>query len=334
MRITIAESVTPPKAKYNPGARIRPINWNKVQDDKDLEVWQRLTANFWLPEKVPLSNDLKDWNELSDVDRTLTMRVFTGLTLLDTMQATVGEISQIQDAQTEHEEAVYTNIAFMQSVHARSYSSVFSTLANTPSINAAYEWAVNNDVLQQRCHSVLEHYFGEDPLKRKVSATLLSSVLLYAGFYLPLHFSTRGVLTNTADMIRLILRDKAVHGYYSGYKFQRGLENHPERTAELSEFTHALLEKLFALEVQYSAELYEPLGLMPDVVKFVKYNANKALMNLGYHPHFAAEETDVSPEILSALTPGADENHDFFSGSGSSYIMGKAEDTADTDWDF
>ena len=116
------------------------INWNKVQDDKDLEVWQRLTANFWLPEKVPLSNDLKDWNGLSDIERTLTMRVFTGLTLLDTMQATVGEISQIQDAQTEHEEAVYTNIAFMQSVHARSYSSVFSTLANTPSINAAYEW--------------------------------------------------------------------------------------------------------------------------------------------------------------------------------------------------
>ncbi|WP_426717787.1 class 1b ribonucleoside-diphosphate reductase subunit beta [Corynebacterium auriscanis] len=334
MQKPVANSVTPPKAKNNPTARIRPINWNKVQDDKDLEVWQRLTANFWLPEKVPLSNDLKDWNELSEVDRTLTMRVFTGLTLLDTMQATVGEISQIQDAQTEHEEAVYTNIAFMQSVHARSYSSVFSTLSNTPEINSAYEWAVNNDVLQQRCHTVLEHYFGEDPLKRKVSATLLSSVLLYAGFYLPLHFSTRGVLTNTADMIRLILRDKAVHGYYSGYKFQRGLEKHPERTAELSDFTHELLNKLFELEVEYSSELYEPLGLMPDVVRFVKYNANKALMNLGYQPQFNAEETDVSPEIISALTPGADENHDFFSGSGSSYIMGKAEDTADTDWDF
>lgn len=33
------------------------INWNRLQDDKDLEVWNRLTANFWLPEKVPLSND-------------------------------------------------------------------------------------------------------------------------------------------------------------------------------------------------------------------------------------------------------------------------------------
>ena len=33
------------------------INWNRLQDEKDLEVWNRLTANFWLPEKVPLSKD-------------------------------------------------------------------------------------------------------------------------------------------------------------------------------------------------------------------------------------------------------------------------------------
>ncbi|WP_244609599.1 hypothetical protein, partial [Escherichia coli] len=23
------------------------INWNKISDDKDLEVWNRLTSNFW-----------------------------------------------------------------------------------------------------------------------------------------------------------------------------------------------------------------------------------------------------------------------------------------------
>jgi hypothetical protein len=30
----------------------------------------------------------------------------------------------------------------------------------------------------------------------------------------------------------------------------------------------------------------------------------------------------------------ADENHDFFSGSGSSYVIGKAVVTEDEDWDF
>ncbi|MGO3090633.1 MAG: ribonucleotide-diphosphate reductase subunit beta, partial [Galactobacter sp.] len=54
-------SVTPPGYRHDPAARLRPINWNRVGDDKDLEVWNRLTANFWLPEKVPLSNDLPAW---------------------------------------------------------------------------------------------------------------------------------------------------------------------------------------------------------------------------------------------------------------------------------
>ncbi|OKI02630.1 ribonucleotide-diphosphate reductase subunit beta [Streptomyces sp. CB02923] len=329
-------SRTPPAYRHDPSARLRPVNWNRVTDEKDLEVWNRLTANFWLPEKVPLSNDIGAWQQrLTAEERTLTMRVFTGLTLLDTVQATVGEIAQIQDARTEHEEAVYTNIAFMQAVHARSYSSVFSTLSNTPEIDDSYRWAVENDLLQQRAKRVLEHYYGDDPLKRKVASTLLSSLLLYAGFYLPLHFSCHALLTNTADMIRLILRDKAVHGYYSGYKYQRGLEAQPAaRQEEMREFTHALLDELYELELAYSGELYEPLGLMDDVATFVRYNANKALMNLGYPARFAPEETEVNPEILAALSPGADENHDFFSGSGSSYVMGTAEDTADDDWDF
>ncbi|WP_084499473.1 class 1b ribonucleoside-diphosphate reductase subunit beta [Brevibacterium album] len=331
----LRSSVTPPGYRRDPAARLRPINWNRVSDEKDLEVWNRLTANFWLPEKVPLSNDLPAWRGLSAPERTLTMRVFTGLTMLDTVQATVGEICQIQDARTEHEEAVYTNIAFMQSVHARSYSSVFSTLTSTPEIDDAYRWAVGNDLLQRRCKAVLQHYCGDDPLKRKVSSTLLSSLLLYAGFYLPLHFSVHATLTNTADMIRLILRDKAVHGYYSGYKYQRGLEAHgPERQEHMREFTFALLEQLYELELEYSGELYEPLGLMDDVSAFVRYNANKALMNLGYPARFATEETAVRPEILAALSPGADENHDFFSGSGSSYVIGTAVDTSDEDWDF
>lgn len=330
-----ATSITPPGYRLDPSARLRPINWNRIIDDKDPEVWNRLTANFWLPEKVPLSNDIPAWKRMGQEERTLTMRVFTGLTMLDTIQATVGEISQIQDAQTEHEEAVYTNIAFMQAVHARSYSSVFSTLASTPEIDDAYRWAVGNDLLQERSKKVLQHYYGNDPLKRKVASTLLSSLLLYAGFYLPLHFSVHATLTNTADMVRLILRDKAVHGYYSGYKFQRGLETKSRaEQEEIRGFTYTLLEELYELELQYSGELYEPLGLMDDVAVFVRYNANKALMNLGYPERFPATETEVNPEILAALSPGSNENHDFFSGSGSSYIIGKGEDTSDDDWDF
>lgn len=328
-------SITPPKLRTSPQGRLRPVNWNDLQDEKDLEIWNRLTANFWLPEKVPLSNDLATWHTMDARQQRLVMRVFTGLTLLDTVQATVGEPAQIQDGKTEHEEAIYTNIAFMQAVHARSYSSVFSTLASSEEIAHAYRWAVDNDLLQSRAKAVMRYYWGEDPLKRKVASTLLSSMLLYAGFYLPLYYSTRGLLMNTADMIRLILRDKAVHGYYSGYKYQCGLRQKSvvEQNA-MRTFTYGLVRELYDLEMRYSGELYNPVGLMDDVATFVRYNANKALMNLGYEPLFSTEETAVNPAVLAALSPAADENHDFFSGSGSSYVMGVAEETTDEDWGF
>lgn len=315
--------------------RVSAINWNKLEDDKDLEVWDRLTGNFWLPEKVPVSNDLPVWRTMSEAEHTLTMRVFTGLTLLDTIQGTVGAVSLIPDALTPHEEAVYTNIAFMESVHAKSYSSIFSTLCSTRQIDEAFSWSEENEYLQRKARIVLDYYEGDSPLKRKVASTLLESFLFYSGFYLPMYFSAHAKLTNTADVIRLIIRDEAVHGYYIGYKYQKGLERVSEdKRGELRDYTYDLLNELYDNEVEYTRRLYEPVGLTQDVEKFLRYNGNKALMNLGYPALFPQEICDVNPSILAALSPNADENHDFFSGSGSSYVMGKSVETDDDDWDF
>ena len=314
---------------------VQAINWNRIEDEKDLEVWNHLVNNFWLPEKVPLSNDIQSWNTLTPDEQLLTMRVFTGLTLLDTIQGTVGAVSLIPDAITPHEEAVYTNIAFMESVHAKSYSSIFSTLASTKEIDEAFRWSVENPNLQKKAQIVMDYYRGDNPLKRKVASTLLESFLFYSGFYLPMHWSSRAKLTNTADLIRLIIRDEAVHGYYIGYKFQKGLEkvSQAERD-DLKDYTFSLLYELYDNEIQYTQDLYDAVGLTEDVKKFLHYNGNKALMNLGYEALFPAEACKVNPAILSALSPNADENHDFFSGSGSSYVIGKAVSTEDDDWDF
>lgn len=81
--------------------------------------------------KVPLSNDIPARQTLSHAEQQLTIRVFTGLTLLDTIQNTVGAPALMSDALTPHEEAVMSNISFMEAVHARSYSSIFSTLCQT-----------------------------------------------------------------------------------------------------------------------------------------------------------------------------------------------------------
>lgn len=316
-------------------APVKAVNWNTVPDEKDSEVWDRLTGNFWLPEKVPVSNDIPSWKTLTEKEQETTMRVFTGLTLLDTIQGTVGAVSLLPDAVTPHEEAVLTNIAFMESVHAKSYSNIFMTLASTPMINDAFRWSEENENLQRKAKIVMSYYQGDDPLKKKVASTLLESFLFYSGFFLPMHFSSRAKLTNTADIIRLIIRDEAVHGYYIGYKFQQGYKQlSPERQEEMKGYAFDLLYDLYENEIDYTEDLYDELGWTEDVKRFLRYNANKALNNLGFEGLFPTDETRVSPAILSSLSPNADENHDFFSGSGSSYVIGKAEETTDDDWDF
>ncbi len=316
-------------------SRHKAINWNRIEDDKDLEVWNRLTGNFWLPEKVPLSNDIPSWATLTPQEQQLTIRVFTGLTLLDTIQNTEGAPALMGDAVTPHEEAVLSNISFMEAVHARSYSSIFSTLCLTPDVDEAYRWSEENIHLQKKASMILEHYHGKDALKRKVASVFLESFLFYSGFYLPMYWSSRAKLTNTADLIRLIIRDEAVHGYYIGYKFQMAMEKcNAARQQEMKDFTFELLMELYDVEAKYTEELYDDIGLTEDVKKFLHYNANKALMNLGFEALFPSSVTAVNPAILSALSPNADENHDFFSGSGSSYVIGTAVATEDEDWDF
>lgn len=315
--------------------RVSAINWNNIEDEKDLEVWNRLTSNFWLPEKIPLSNDIPAWQSLSDEEQQLTIRVFTGLTLLDTIQNTVGAPVLMNDAITPHEEAVLSNVSFMEAVHARSYSSIFSTLCQTKDVDAAYAWSEENPPLQRKAQIILAHYHADDPLKKKIASVFLESFLFYSGFYLPMYWSSRGKLTNTADLIRLIIRDEAVHGYYIGYKFQKVLAQQSiERQTELQNFALDLLMDLYDNEVAYTDALYGDVGWQEEVKAFLCYNANKALMNLGYNALFPPEMAEVNPAILAALSPNADENHDFFSGSGSSYVMGKAVETIDEDWDF
>lgn len=308
---------------------LKAINWNRLEDEKDLEVWNRLTVNFWLPEKVPLSNDIQSWNLLTPDEQTLTIRVFTGLTLLDTLQASTGAMSLMPDARTQHEEAVLTNIAFMESVHARSYSSIFSTLCSTSQIDEAFRWSEENPHLQQKAALIQEAYAGNSPVRKKIASVFLEGFLFYSGFFLPFHWSSRAKLTNTADLIRLIVRDESVHGYYIGLKAQQmGISQ------EDKDWAYDLLFRLFDIESAYTESLYDAIGLTEDVKIFLQYNGNKALANLGLDPLFAVSAADVSPAIMAQLDPGGNETHDFFSGSGSSYVIGKAVATVDEDWDF
>lgn len=314
------------------------INWNQAEktDPISYETYNKLVSNFWVADKVPVSNDLPSWGTLTDEEKSLTLKVFTGLTMLDTIQSRFGAPIIMADSRTMFEEAVYSNIIFMETVHAKSYSNIFSTLSNTPDINAAFRWSRENPYLRKKADIVMSYYqdiqhLSHASLRKKVASTFLESFLFYSGFYLPLYFSGQAKLINTADIIKLIIRDEAIHGYYIGFKFQEEMRLIDEEDRqEITEWAYDLLDELYENEVLYTQDLYDQIGVTEDVKVFLRYNANKALQNLGFDALFPHEAPN--PVITNQISLGS-ATHDFFSQQGATYTMAVREELSESDWD-
>ena len=308
------------------------INWNTIEDTIDKATWEKLTEQFWLDTRIPLSNDLDDWRVLSDLERTTVGYVFGGLTLLDTVQSESGMAELRKDVRTPHEEAVLNNIQFMESVHAKSYSSIFSTLNTKKEIEEIFLWTNTNPYLQKKAQIINEIYKHGNALEKKVASVFLETFLFYSGFYTPLYYLGNNKLANVAEIIKLIIRDESVHGTYIGYKFQLGYnELSEEKQRELKDWMYDLLYTLYENEELYTQELYDPLGWTEEVKTFLRYNANKALMNLGMDPLFPDTATDVNPIVMNGISTGTS-NHDFFSQVGNGYLLGNVEAMKDEDY--
>lgn len=315
------------------------VDWNNLKDQLDLDVWNRMTGNFWLPEKIPLSNDLPSWSTVPREEQLALERAFAGLTLLDTIQSEVGAHAVGTYAHSHHEEACMAFIGGMEAIHARSYSSIFTTLNSTEQIEAAFDFAHTNANLQTQARLIVDYYksYAGDIESReflcRTASVFLESFLFYSGFYPALRLCAEGKCTNTADIIRLIMRDEGIHGFYIGLKAQTVFENLSEDRRELlAAKALVLVRKLYELQVDYVHDLYADTSWEQDALKFSAYNANKALTNLGMPTEFKPEEVDVSPAILAQMTLETNETHDFFSGSGSSYILATTEELSDDDW--
>ncbi|AKP67597.1 class 1b ribonucleoside-diphosphate reductase subunit beta [Companilactobacillus ginsenosidimutans] len=310
------------------------INWNQIEDQVDKATWEKLTSQFWLDTRIPLSNDIDDWRTLGDTEHTLVGHVFGGLTLLDTLQSQDGIEEIRKDIRTQAETAVFNNIQFMESVHAKSYSSIFSTLNSAEEIEEIFDWTDHNEFLQKKAEYINEIYQNGTGLEKKVASVFLETFLFYSGFYTPLYYLGNNKLANVAEIIKLIIRDESVHGTYIGYKFQLGFnELSEEEQSKMQDWMYDLLYKLYDNEEKYTHTLYDDIGWTDDVMVFLRYNANKALMNLGQSPLFPdGNAEDVNPIVMNGISTGTS-NHDFFSQVGNGYLMGKVEAMKDDDYD-
>lgn len=322
-----------------------PSIWNDKNDEITQDQWNIQTNQFWLDRDVPFSKDPITWkNNMSDVEKDTLVKALTGLTVLDTKQGMRGMPLIELHEQDEQVQAVLGWMGMMEHVHAKSYSKIFQSLISTEKIDYYMkDWAINQPQLQYKADKITEVYKQlwkpkitlQERWRAKAASVALESGLFYSGFYFPVllaggwgskDFIAR--MTDTNDIIIKIITDESVHGQYVGWLGWKDFQLMTPEEQEENElwFKHFMLD-LYENEVEYSKELYDPLGLTDDVLKFVRFNFNRAFQNLNLDPIFDHEE--INPIVEQGINTGT-RTHDYFSRVGSYFKANVTPITDDT----
>ena len=308
---------------------MKAVNWNK-QDDLTLLYWRQNIAQFWVDTEFKPSKDIKSWNEdLNEKEREAYKKVLAGLTGLDTQQGDIGMPLISLHTEDTRKQAVYSFMGMMEQIHAKSYSTIFTSLIPSKETNYLLEeWVPNNEHLQYKGRRIENYYLKllkPDPTyyeqyMARVASIFLESYIFYSGFFYPLYLAGQGKVTTSGEIIRKILLDETIHGSFTGIDAQEIYQNKltiDERKKADQEMYKLLLD-LYENELEYSKTIYEEIGLYEEVKDYIEYNANRALANLGFTGYF--EEKDINPIIENAVNTST-KNHDFFSVKGDGYVV-------------
>ena len=308
---------------------MKAVNWNK-QDDLTLLYWRQNIAQFWVDTEFKPSKDIKSWNEdLNEKEREAYKKVLAGLTGLDTQQGDIGMPLISVHTEDSRKQAVYSFMGMMEQIHAKSYSTIFSSLIPSKETNYLLEeWVPNNEHLQYKGRRIEKYYLKllkPDPTyyeqyMARVASIFLESYIFYSGFFYPLYLAGQGKVTTSGEIIRKILLDETIHGSFTGIDAQEIYQNKLtiEERKKADQEMYKLLLDLYENELEYSKTIYEEIGLYEEVKDYIEYNANRALANLGFTGYF--EEKDINPIIENAVNTST-KNHDFFSVKGDGYVV-------------
>ncbi len=302
------------------------VDWNNLENDMYKMFWDQNVRQFWVDEEIPVSDDKQDWQSdtLSAEQKDVYEKVLAALTLLDTEQGGVGMPNMVLNIENLHAKAIFSFMGMMEQMHAKSYSTIFSTLSSKERIDELFTWVEEHELLQRKIQIIEEYYENitdaKSMYKALVASVMLETYLFYSGFFYPLWWAGHGKLIKSGEIIALIVRDESIHGVFTGLMAQEELAKVPEVEREQLEIeVYDLLVKLHEIEKEYTKELYGQIKLEDEVMRYVEYNADKALMNLGLNPYFNIEETDVNPIVINGINTET-KNHDFFSTKGNGYI--------------
>lgn len=265
--------------------------WNRIKYDWARVMYRTMLNNFWIPEEISLSEDVKQFPYLSNGERNAFDKIISFLNFLDSVQCE--NLPNLSRYITAPEVSSLLNIqAFQEEIHAQSYSYILDTVTNPITRDKIYdEWREDEHLLKRNQFIAgIYQEFNEDAsldnfVKVIIANYILEGIYFYSGFSFFYTLARQGKMTATSTIFKYINRDEITHLVL----FQNIIKE--LRTEKPNLFTNELEEEIRDMmrtgvehEIEWGQYVTnnEILGLNHTLIdQYIKYLSNQRLRAIG-----------------------------------------------------
>jgi ribonucleoside-diphosphate reductase beta chain len=304
---------------------------NKIKYQWAYNLWDMMLNNTWFPKEVDMTNDVRDYKQLTDAEKLSYDKALSQLIFMDSLQ-TNNLIDNVNPFITSPEiNLILVRQAFEEALHSQSYAVMVDSIShNTDEI---YELWRTDKQLKNKNDSIADIYIklSENPteqtmLKAMFANQILEGIYFYSGFTFFYTLARSGKMLGSAQMIRFIQRDEVTHLLL----FQNLINSlRRERadlfTPELLDDVYEMFEKATQLEISWGKYITngQILGLTDDLIdKYIKYLADQRLHAVGLKKLYNESNPIKWVDKFSQFN---DQKTNFFEGNVTNYSKGSLE---------
>lgn len=272
------------------------LNWDDVRFKWAYPMYKNMLANFWTPFEINMSNDIKQWLQLSEDERYTFKKIIGLLAFLDSVQTDYsGKVAQyLTDSSLA---ALMQVLSFQEVVHNQSYSYVLSSLVPKQEQDEIFEYWKHDPILRQRNDFIAEGYqrFVDNPTPQTFMESIVFDVILeglnfYSGFAFFYNLARNQKMVSSSTMINYINRDEQLHVNLFTHIFKELLRENPELdTPETYRFVKETFKRAAELEIQWGkyiiGDKFDGIS-MYELESYIKFIANKRVNELGIERPF------------------------------------------------
>lgn len=294
------------------------------------EYYKTQQHMHWLPNEVPLADDLKDFRDkLAPESQLLITRLFRFFTQADSDVAGGYASHYLPTFKPPEIRMMLSAFASMEGVHQEAYSLLLETLGFP---DDEYKKFMEIKAMAEK-HEYLSH-FGMDT-KENIAKTLAiysgftEGVQLFSSFAILLNFPRHNLMKGMGQIITWSVRDETLHVEGMSRLFRQYVQENPEIwTDEVKKEIYSAAERTVELEDAFIDTCFENAsvpGLTPEEVKeYIRFIADRRLMGLGLKKIFGSEKNPL--DWLDYILNGV-EHTNFFENRSTEYARASTSGT-------